>query len=151
MEAEIIQKYGNKVRVRVCGLCWHQSRLLMVNHKGLREGDFWAPPGGGLEFGETLEQVLIREFKEETGLNIAIDSFLFIHEHIQKPLHAIELFYQVTLLSGELKIGNDPETETKVIHDVRWMSIKEIEKIAPDEKHRFFSTSKLSFDWRKIG
>src|SRR5688500_12756173 len=100
MNTELTTVYGNKIRVRVCGLCWQEDKLLMVNHSGIRDGDFWAPPGGGLEFGESLEQRLKQEFLEETGLAVSPGHFIFGSEFIQKPLHAIELFFNVSIVGG---------------------------------------------------
>ena len=62
MDPGVSKLYGDKVRVRICGLCWQKGELLMVNHRGLRAGDFWAPPGGGLEFGQSVGQFLQKEF-----------------------------------------------------------------------------------------
>src|SRR6478735_2451882 len=91
--SEITQKYGNRVRLRACGLCWRGNALLMVNHKFLTSGDFWAPPGGGVEFGQPSQEALAREFKEETNVTIAAGSLLFTCEFIKPPLHAVELFF----------------------------------------------------------
>ena len=77
MNTEIAKIYGNKVRIRVCGLCWQADSLLMVNHSSLTNGDFWAFPGGGVEFGQTLDENLKREFMDETNLSIKTCSILF--------------------------------------------------------------------------
>ncbi|HEY3402215.1 MAG TPA: NUDIX hydrolase [Ohtaekwangia sp.] len=123
MSSEIGKIYGNKVRIRVCGLCWQDERLLMVNHN-LDEGDFWAPPGGGVEFGETLEETLIREFEEETKLSVAVGKFQFGCEYIQDPIHSIELFYPVTRLKGKVETGTDPELP--IIKKVTYLTYPEI-------------------------
>ena len=88
--------------------------------------EFWLPPGGGLEFGETIEDCLKREFLEETNTVISVGKFLKINEFIKLPLHAIELFYEVKIISGELGIGFDPEMEQQIIKDVRWLSFAEV-------------------------
>ena len=82
MDKEVARIYGNKVRVRACGVCWQDDRLLMVNHASLTPTDFWAPPGGGVEFGQSIEEALKQEFIEETGLNITPLEFLFGCEYI---------------------------------------------------------------------
>lgn len=137
----ISRQFGNKLRVRVCGICIEQGKILLVNHKGLNaSGEFWAPPGGGIEFGSSAEENLIREFKEETGLIIEIDKFLFVHEYLQKPIHAIELFFSVRRLAGTLIQGTDPEMKQneQIIHDVRFMGKDEIGLINKNNRHQIF-------------
>src|SRR3954468_14098393 len=109
MNAEVARIYGNKVRVRACGLCWKDDRLLMINHKSITPTNFWAPPGGGVEFGQSLEETLKKEFLEETGLHIMPGKFLFGCEYILNPIHSVELFYEVMIHGGTLKTGYDPE------------------------------------------
>jgi 8-oxo-dGTP diphosphatase len=136
MSLEIAERYGNRVRIRVCGLCWNGNALLMVKHN-LDESNFWAPPGGGLEFGESMEEALKREFLEETGLNVTPGKFLFGCEFIQKPLHAIELFFEVERRSGKLTNGNDPEIP--IIEEVQFLSPDEIQSIPRQHRHGIFN------------
>jgi 8-oxo-dGTP diphosphatase len=148
MDKEVARIYGNKVRVRACGVCWQDDRLLMINHTSLTPGDFWAPPGGGIEFGQPIEEALKREFAEETGLNITPLEFLFGCEYIQKPIHAIELFYAVKADSGHLKTGHDPEIQ--IIKDVRFMSSEEIRNIPALELHGIFRLIDLPADLKSL-
>ena len=76
MSPEIAEIYGNRVRIRVCGLCWQDDSLLLIKH-GMGPGGFWAPPGGGVELNEPLEVTLRREFLEETGLDVIPGKFIF--------------------------------------------------------------------------
>jgi 8-oxo-dGTP diphosphatase len=89
-------------------------------------GEFWSPPGGGLEFGETIEDCLKREFLEETNTIISVGKFLTIREFMKPPLHAIELFYEVKIKSGIVQKGFDPEMEEQIIKDIQWISFEEI-------------------------
>jgi 8-oxo-dGTP pyrophosphatase MutT (NUDIX family) len=58
MSNQVHKIFGNKVRLRVCGICINNDGILLVNHRGLTQGDFWAPPGGGINFGETALNAL---------------------------------------------------------------------------------------------
>lgn len=140
MSGSVYQTFGNKLRVRVCGLCVENNQLLMVNHAGITAGDFWAPPGGGLQFGETVEACLKREFLEETGLDIEIQDLLFTCEVIRLPLHAVEMFFTTKVKHGKLMRGIDPEMEQgQIIQDVKFVPWAKIDGLNPASKHGIFS------------
>jgi 8-oxo-dGTP diphosphatase len=102
--------YGNKVRVRACGILKQEDKYLLVNHAGMNaENIFWHMPGGGVNPGETIKEALKREFAEETNLIIEVQGFVKVNEHIAPPLHAIEFFFIVKSIDGELVTGQDPE------------------------------------------
>ena len=140
MDNVINEKYGNRVRVRVCGICSDGDRLLMVNHRGLTNKDFWAPPGGGIEFGLSSEENLTREFLEETNLRIQVNSYLFCCEFVKPPLHAIELFFAANVLGGKLKTGRDPEMRAKdqIIREAKFMAFGDIDALPMEVKHGAF-------------
>lgn len=139
---DVLKLYGNRLRLRVCGLYLEDNRLLMVRHRGIGLTDtFWCPPGGGSQFSETAPDALIREFQEETGLTIEVGSLLFVNEFLKPPLHALELFFAVKRLGGELHQGIDPEMslDGQIIADVRLMTFDEIKSYPPHEVHTLFS------------
>ncbi|MCE7991462.1 MAG: NUDIX hydrolase [Roseivirga sp.] len=130
--------YGHKLRVRVCGVCIEQDKILLVHHRGLgKEDSLWAPPGGGMHYGEDAKIALQREFLEETGLSVSVERFLFVHEYLDPPLHGIELFFEVKLTGGQLKRGYDPEMsqEDQLITATGFKDLKEIKSKAPHTLH----------------
>jgi 8-oxo-dGTP diphosphatase len=138
MEDEIIKKFGNQLRVRVCGILIQTDRILMVMHRSLgKEGWLWAPPGGGMNFASSAHDNLIREFREETGLIIEIKRFLFVNEFYDLPLHAIEMFFEVQQTGGILEAGKDPEMseENQIIKDIAFLSINDFHKIGLSRIH----------------
>jgi len=136
MEKSVVEHYGNRVRVRTCGICIIGDGLVMVNHRGLVDGDFWIPPGGGVEFGEEAPAALVREFREEAGLQVDVGPFLFACELVKPPLHTIELFFHVVYKDGELRVGSDPEQgDNQIIKDVKLMSSGEIRRLGPAHVH----------------
>ncbi len=144
MERTVQEIYGNRIRSRVCGLCLKDNQLLLVNHHGLYNHDFWAPPGGGMEFGQPAASNLEREFIEETGLTVHVGEFHFVCEFIQPPLHALELFFKVTATHGEPIVGKDPEMgqKTQIIRQVKYLSESEINDIPETHKHGLFRVAK---------
>ena len=138
LSKNILTQFGNKLRLRVCGIHIQDNKLLLIKHKSLGvDGTFWAPPGGGMEFGETALQTLQREMKEETGLHVRTASFTFVHEFLNPPLHAIELFFTIDELEGELIRGHDPEMhgDQQLIEEVAYLSLEEIQALPDTQKH----------------
>ncbi|NOS57548.1 MAG: NUDIX hydrolase [Cyclobacteriaceae bacterium] len=140
MDKSVLELYGNLLRVRVCGICIRNDQLLLVNHRGLVEGDFWSFPGGGMQFGETAKECLTREFLEETGLTVEVGDFLFTCEFISVPLHAIELFFIVNEKEGNLRVGTDPESgRNQIIQNVAFMAQADLSKINKAHLHGIFN------------
>lgn len=152
MNPEIPEIYRHRTRIRVCGMCWQGDNLLMVNHRGLTAGNFWAPPGGGIEFGEAAHDALIREFGEETGVLVKPLELRFVCEYIQPPLHAVELFFSVTNLGGRVKTGVDPESDAdkQLITDVRFMPLEEILAEPEHERHGIFRLVRSVADLQRL-
>ncbi|MDN5201399.1 NUDIX hydrolase [Fulvivirgaceae bacterium BMA10] len=126
---KVVDKFGHQARCRVCGLYVEKNKILMIKHRGLGEkGYLWSPPGGGVIYGSSLKENLKREFLEETGLEIKVQKFLFVHEFLNNPLHAIELFFEVEKIGGEIGIGSDPEMDQKnqIIEEVKMLSFEEL-------------------------
>jgi len=128
MENErVIAQFGNRLRTRVCGICVEHDKILMVKHLGLGKTHLWAPPGGGVKYAESIEHALKREFLEETTLKIEVENFLFTHEFLAPPLHAIELFFKVKIVGGNLTVGIDPEMkDEQIIEQVSFQNFESL-------------------------
>jgi len=139
---EVSKLYGNKLRTRVSGICIEDGKILLINHKGVNDqNEFWAPPGGGVEFGYSAEENLKREYLEETGLYISVDKFLCINEFLGEPLHTIELFFLVSIIDGELTVGKEPEfnAELNIIQNVEFKDWNWIQRNKGDKLHNLLN------------
>lgn len=133
-----LNPYQGKVRIRACGILVEDGKILLVKHEGLGSlGYFWSPPGGGCEFGEPVDQTLKREFSEEVGLDIEAGEFAGFHEHIDCRFHAMELFFKVKRLSGNVLLGSDPENSGAGpnLIDVAWFSMDELTSLTKESLH----------------
>lgn len=153
LEEVVHHTYGHKPRIRVCGVCLQGGKMLLVKHNGIGpKGYLWAPPGGGVEFGESMADTLIREFAEETNLEVKVGRFMFINEYIHAPLHAVELFFEVVVTGGLLQKGMDPEMprHQQLIGEVRFIAISEILKDDPEYYHNMFRYIKKEEDIHQL-
>lgn len=138
-DKKINEIYGGSVRLRVAGILIEEDRVVLVNHKGLNsDNEFWAPPGGGVRFGESLKEAVIREFHEETGLAVTPGKLITLTEYIDPPLHAVELFFLIEKSTGSMRIGSDPEmnSEDQIIKNVKFFDIKKLTTIPNLHKHK---------------
>lgn len=89
---------------RVAGICLQNGKVLLQTTTG--EDHSFAFPGGHVEFGETNEETLMREFKEEIGADIRVGELKWVAEVFfpwgGKPCHQICLYYMVEILNPEI-------------------------------------------------
>lgn len=78
--------------------------------------------------GETLETALTREVLEETGLKVLPEKLLWIHEFLEIPYHAIEFYFECSIVGGMLKLGSDPEIskDEQALLEVKFVSSDEL-------------------------
>lgn len=76
-------------------------------------------PGGRVESGEYLSDALVREVKEETGLDVTVGDLLGIFEVTGDP-HYVILDYTATPMGDEEPVASDDAAE------VRWVPLDEI-------------------------
>jgi mutator protein MutT len=74
----------------------------------------WVIPGGTVELGETLQEALVREMQEETGLVVRPRDVVLVFDRIQRDGPAVEYHYVVVdytceYVSGELRAGSDAD------------------------------------------
>ena len=97
----------------------------MVCHQNASR-TYWTLPGGGVNVGETFEQAVIREVKEETGLDVTVSKPLFIEEYEYGKSYC----YLAKLIDETTKptLAFLPREESvfgTMLHSVAWHLVKE--------------------------
>jgi ADP-ribose pyrophosphatase YjhB (NUDIX family) len=73
----------NSPRAKVVCLLRNAGRILLIRGTDPHDGrEFLLPPGGGVEFGETLEQAIVREIEEEVGVRLSAPRRLGMSENL---------------------------------------------------------------------
>jgi 8-oxo-dGTP diphosphatase len=103
------------------GLVFREGKLLItLRHEDVHLGGLWEFPGGKREANETFEQCLIRELKEELGIDVEVGELVesAIHEYPEKKVR-LEFFRCRWL-------RNEPQTLGCA--DFKWVGAEELEK-----------------------
>ena len=107
--------------VAVGAVCTHADALLLVRRgRGPAAGE-WSIPGGHVEWGETVREAVVRETREETGLEVVVDGFLGWVERIDDPYHHVILDFAVTALDP-----THPPVAGDDAAEARWVALGEI-------------------------
>ncbi|MBP6126433.1 MAG: NUDIX domain-containing protein [Leptotrichiaceae bacterium] len=115
-------------RVRVAGILIENNKILLIEHLK-KNKKYWLVPGGGVDWGESTAEALIREYKEETNLDITVEKFLFLSETIapDKKKHVINLYFQIKIIKNSIynmKLGDE-----RNLTDLKFITKEEIENI----------------------
>jgi 8-oxo-dGTP diphosphatase len=105
--------------VSVGAIVVEDGRLLLVRRgRGAAVGR-WSVPGGRVEWGETLAQAVVRELREETGLDGRCEHFVGWVERRGADHHYVILDFAVTVVGGELRVGDDADA-------VQWVAVDDV-------------------------
>ncbi len=138
-----VEPFTGRLRLRVNGLVVRNRSLLLVKiNSPTAPQPFWMPPGGGVEFGEHLEEALKREMKEETGMEVQVRRLRYVSEYMKLPWHAVEFYFDCEPASSKFALGNDPELKKneQLLEDLQFIPFDKLNEytIAPSYlKERF--------------
>ena len=107
----------------VAALIWDKNRFMICQrpaHKA--RGSLWEFVGGKVEPGESKEEALIRECREELGVTVEVGD-VFMEVTHQYP----DITVQLTLFSASIREGVPQKLEHQ---DIRWITAEEIGKFS---------------------
>lgn len=118
------------MRPSIYGVIIKDDKILLV-----RQWDGYDFPGGGIDLGEDLRSALVREIREETGMEsktgeIVVCENSFFKTEKGNYLHSILLYFICEVTEGELSIDGIDEAEKAYVHDLpEWVPLADIENI----------------------
>ncbi len=98
-------------RIGVFALIFDENQRILLAHR--RDIDWWNIPGGGMEYGETLDDAVCREVREETGLEVEVERLVGVYSKPQKQ--EVVLTFCCHVIGGVL-------TETEESRECRYFS-----------------------------
>jgi 8-oxo-dGTP diphosphatase len=122
------RRYPKSPRVSAHTIVRKGNQVLLVKRGYEPFKGEWAPPGGGIELGETVYDAGKREVLEETSVDVEIDDIQDIENFIRRDAagkveaHVILIRLLAHYVSGVAKAGDDAA-------DVGWFTADEVKKI----------------------
>ena len=111
-------------QVRVTGVLVQEGCILIVKQRVDAERG-WSLPGGRLESGETMQQAIVREMREETGLVTSVQRLLYVAEKPED--HLIHITFELRQDGGRIELPSN-EFEINPISDVRFVPTDQLEQ-----------------------
>ncbi|PEE70476.1 NUDIX domain-containing protein [Bacillus thuringiensis] len=113
----------NVMQARVTGILIEDEKVLLVKQRVANRN--WSLPGGRVENGEMLEEAIIREMREETGLEVKIKKLLYVCDKPDASPSLLHITFLLEKITGEITLPSN-EFDHNPIHDVQMVPIKDI-------------------------
>jgi ADP-ribose pyrophosphatase YjhB (NUDIX family) len=108
------------VNVRVTGVVIEHDRILLLD-QDTDTGRSWSLPGGKVEESESLAEALVREMREETGVDVEVGRLLYVCDHIRGDMHVVHITFEARRIGGAVGVapGNADSQPIRGVEFVR--------------------------------
>ncbi len=106
-------------RVGVGAVIVEDGALLMVERAKPPRAGLWAVPGGKVRWGERLQDAVVREVAEETGLIVEAGDLIWSGETIGPDWHFVLMDFEAKVVGGTLAAADDAA-------DVAWVPLADV-------------------------
>ena len=116
-------------RIEVVAAIIRKGDTIFATQRGYGDfKDWWEFPGGKMEPGETPEEALVREIREELSTEISVDKFLYTVDYDYPAFHLTMHCYLCSLLCDALHLNEHEAArwlKADEIHSVNWLPADE--------------------------
>ncbi|KYH28105.1 MULTISPECIES: 8-oxo-dGTP diphosphatase MutT [Clostridium] len=105
----------------VAAIMKHDNKIFITRRSYGEFKDMWEFPGGKIEDGETQEEALIREIKEELELDIKISKYLTTIDYDYPNFHLTMHCFICDICGGELHLNAH--------NDAKWVNLDEVDNL----------------------
>jgi len=115
--------------IRCRAVIIHQDKILVVKHTVIN--DYYALPGGHLEWGENILDCMEREIIEELGIKPKIGKLLYINNLIKDGVQNIEFFFEIINSADYYNAEKLTGTHSHELVEICWIGKNDNKKLLP--------------------
>ncbi len=142
---EMMEEHSAKRYLRpgltVDGIIVSDDKILLIKRKNPPYQGMYALPGGFVEYGETVEDAVVREIEEETGLKTSVNELISVYSKPDRDPrgHTVSTVFSLNLDDGKIKHGSDAS-------EASYIPLKELPELAFDHSQIIDDYLRLSGD-----
>ncbi len=122
-----------EVKIRVTGVVIEDGRILLLD-QDTDAARSWSLPGGKVEEGESLAAALVREMREETGLEVEPGRLLYVCDHLPSDgVHLVHVTFEARRTGGRLGAVTSG-VDTRPIRGVEFVRLAELPTLGFSER-----------------
>ena len=128
-----MRQYPERPIVAVGAVILDGARVLLVKRANEPLKGQWSLPGGVVEIGETLDEALVREVREETGLDVEVGAVVEVLDRVRHDVdgrvefHYVIIDYVCRVRGGTATRGSDADA-------VAWVDVADLERYGVNDK-----------------
>ncbi len=131
-------------RIRAAAIIVKDDQILLARHE--KEGQsYWVLPGGGVDYGETVGEALVREIREEANLDIRLGELVLLNDSIPPDhhRHIVNLYFLADITGGEVRVGQND----KRLRGMKFIDVNDIPDITlyPDIRQPLYNGIRNGF------
>lgn len=136
-----IEQKDLRWRVSAYGVLVENNQILLLKN-ALTKSELFLP-GGEVEINEDIPQAIKREFVEEVGISVEVDSMIYYRESFfkgprQGAFHSIQLFFNVKKIKAIKNTVTD-----KHVRDVQWYSLNQLSSLSLAPQIKFLNSAQV--------
>lgn len=133
--------------LRTRGLIFNDRDELLLAHTG--HNGYWCAPGGRTEPGETIHEGLLREMKEETGLDVTVERLVAVHDLLERQTgdHRVNFWFACQTSDSIQPDWRDPDGK---VDQLQFFSQTQVKALPDDTLFPAWLRDEV-WEWRAAG
>lgn len=133
-----------QIVIRSRAVIFHDNKLLVV---AIGDHGFYALPGGHADWGENIQDALVRELVEELGVKPEIGRLLYVNNFTEKEsVQSVEFFFEIKNSQDYLDTAKLHGTHSFELSEICWVNIDSDPNILPKQLQYDFKNGQIMSD-----